>query len=258
MFLTVRNAQGHYQSYDLSTWQAWSLELQQSAIKVPGEERPHASIALCIRGPMAGLPLSLKLVEVSTGKNADDVAELAHVLALGLNHGSHQQTRSRVVEAMQVFHNGERFAKGELEKLIDGMGRIVDAYFAFVKGAWGDDGTTVASVGRRASFDGLGWQWWLTDIRFPNLAMSEAGASLMGEIGGIGGLGGAPGGGQAPKPLGPPPGTEVAKNKAPKPITKKPGSSGAPPPLPGDEGGGKGSAAESADAQKDGAQGQGA
>jgi hypothetical protein len=226
MFLTVRTPMGNIQSYDLQGWLGWELKLAKVSV-FSDAEKPTPGLGLVLRGPMNGAPLTITLCAVNLGRPEAAVPELDMVARIGLGHGSLAKNRERLVEAMNVFANGDTFKAEEVAAFAEAAGKLAVAYSAFLKGCWGTR-STLDQVGALAEFEDLGWKWYLTATRFCSLPVNEAAEAGLG-----GDQGAGPGGGGG---LGPLPGTEKKQPaKAPPKSSKRPPVLPPVDPPPGDD-----------------------
>lgn len=161
MFLTVRPPNGFVQSYNLSAWPAWSLEL--AMVRTGTQMNPTIGIAIVIRGPMNGAPLSVPLVVLNIGKPEEDAKEIRNLGSIQFN-GSDKKERLR--EFLMVLNNNAVFKASEVEEIATNSGLLVDAANAFMSGLWSTRGTAMESLEPVARGSQLGWEWALTTTRF--------------------------------------------------------------------------------------------
>lgn len=199
MFLTVKPPNGFVQSYDLSAWQAWSLEL--AVVRTGSGAAPTIGIAMALRGPMNGAPLVVPLVVLDLRKSEEASPEVRHITSIQFGT---TDKRARLTEFLGVLNNNEAYRPADVEAITTGAASLIDAADAFMNGLW-SFGAGLADLGPVASGKYLGWNWAVTRTRFEPLFFINAGPLGIAQV-------------TAPEPAAAEPGSE-----------NPPGPTGAPP-----------------------------
>jgi len=166
MFLTLRPPNGFVQSYDLLSWQAWSLEL--AVVRMGTQVTPTVGIAVALRGPMNGAPLLVPLVVLDLKKGDDELPEIKHLATIQWGGADATARKARLREFLKVLNNNASLKAIEVEEIITNAGALIDAATEFVSGLYGY-GSQGESLGPVAQGNQLGWNWALTRTRFEPL-----------------------------------------------------------------------------------------